>query len=74
MHWLRHGDESTMAVKAALFDVILGIDADGEKGRAAIERHEAGERRRLLYMAAASALPNDATGAWTAARLCALHI
>ena len=74
MRWLRHGDESTMAVKAALFDVILGIDADGDKGCAAIERHEAAERRRLVYLVAASALPNDVAGAWTAARLCALHI
>ena len=74
MRWLRHGDESTMAVKAALFDVILGIDADGEKACVAIERHGAAERRRLVYLAAASALPNDVAGAWTAARLCALHI
>ena len=43
-----------MAVKAALFDVILGIDTDGEKACVAIERHEAAERRRLVYLAAAS--------------------
>ena len=74
MRWLRHGDESTIAVKAALFDVVLGIDTDGEKACVTIEQHKAAERRRLVYLAAASALPDDAAGAWTAARLCALHI
>ena len=37
-------------------------------------RHLAAERRRLVYLAAASVLPDDAAGAWTAARLCALYI
>lgn len=74
MRWLRHGDESTMAVKAALFDVVLGIDAVGVKACAAIDRHEAAERRRLVYLAAASALPDNAAGAWTAARLIALYV
>ena len=74
MRWLRHGDESTVAVKAALFDLIFGIDTDGETACVAIEQHKAAERRRLVYLVAASALPDDAAGAWEAARLIALYI
>ena len=72
-HWIRRDDNETRRVKAALFDMLLD-DGTSDAALEVARRHLAAERRRLVYLAAASVLPDDAAGAWTAARLCALYI
>ena len=60
-HWILKDDDETRRVKAALFDMLL--DGTSDVALEVARRHLAAERRRLVYLAAASALPDDAAGA-----------